>query len=373
MVNFFGPANTLGTGIHCYNLAKAYEDLGNEVCLIPPMGQVRFEDENVRRWLKNREKFDKSNPSLMIFDIHWLAQFCGTPRIGFAVFETDGFTPIQKAAMRSCDSLLVPSEWGKSVLRDNGLEASVVPEGFSPTEFTLDLLPRGPEEIFRIVHVGKFEERKGTIQAIRCFFRALEREDAELVMHCENPFLTGSGFEQVTQELRKLGFEPAGFQSGRQPSVFKRMGLRVVLSGHTESIAHLYRSADVGIFPSKGEGWGLPIMECVASGTPVIAGKWTGQSEFLRDDYPENLTIQAPRKEMANDGTWYFGDRGSWNAPRDEELVEIIRWAFENARPLKSSPGWADIVLDIRRDFTWRRAAEKLQQFLGQAVEAKIK
>ena len=53
-----------------------------------------------------------------------------------------------------------------------------------------------------------------------------------------------------------------------------------------ESLAPLYAVADCGIFPSRAEGWGLPIFECLASGVPVIAGSWTGQSEYLKD-YPD--------------------------------------------------------------------------------------
>jgi glycosyltransferase involved in cell wall biosynthesis len=54
-----------------------------------------------------------------------------------------------------------------------------------------------------------------------------------------------------------------------------RLGLngRVEFSGHVEkpALAALYRGARALVFPSKYEGFGLPVLEAMASGTPVVA------------------------------------------------------------------------------------------------------
>lgn len=41
----------------------------------------------------------------------------------------------------------------------------------------------------------------------------------------------------------------------------------------------LYRDAAVLVFPSRGEGWGIPILEALAAGTPVIASDVTAIQE----------------------------------------------------------------------------------------------
>jgi glycosyltransferase involved in cell wall biosynthesis len=45
----------------------------------------------------------------------------------------------------------------------------------------------------------------------------------------------------------------------------------------------LYRIADAFVFPSVKEGWGLVVLEAIASGLPVITSNQTPLTEFLSD------------------------------------------------------------------------------------------
>jgi glycosyltransferase involved in cell wall biosynthesis len=47
-------------------------------------------------------------------------------------------------------------------------------------------------------------------------------------------------------------------------------------------MAEIYSGADVLLSPSMGEGFGVPIVEAQACGTPVITGDWTAMSEITR-------------------------------------------------------------------------------------------
>lgn len=356
MLNIFAPINHLGVGVHAYNLAKAYTDLGNDVCLIPPFGNIGFHDSYVDRWTANRDKFYANDPSLMIFDIQFLTQFSGTPRIGFAVFETDGFTDVQLAALKSCDFLLTPSKWGQGILMDYGIDSFVVNEGIDLGAFHVNL--SADNGTFKFVHVGKFEKRKGTLQILRCFFEAMEREDAELILHCQNPFMQDGGRGGILKFLDSVGFQTA------TADIYRKGGLSVRLTSHRDDIAEIYNQADCGIFPSKGEGWGLPIQECIASGVPTIVGCWSGQSEYLGSNYPFQLAFERSEMVNANDGIWFQGDRGNWHVVPDLDLINKIRWAFENARTFRKSVKWADTVKAVR-EFTWERAARQLEAFIS--------
>jgi glycosyltransferase involved in cell wall biosynthesis len=67
-------------------------------------------------------------------------------------------------------------------------------------------------------------------------------------------------------------------------------GKVIVLSGLSDDdLAHLYQHAQMTVFPSLYEGWGLPISESLAYGTPCIA---SGTSSMREID--PNLVIHIP-------------------------------------------------------------------------------
>ena len=45
----------------------------------------------------------------------------------------------------------------------------------------------------------------------------------------------------------------------------------------------LYRSADVFVLPTRGEGYGRPFAEAMAVGVPAIGTRWSGQVDFMDD------------------------------------------------------------------------------------------
>ena len=202
MINIFGPINNLGTGVHCFNMCKALDRLGYKVCLIPPYGRVSKTDALVSKWLNNQIKFDKHEPSLMIFDMGSMAQFVGKPRIGFAVFETSRIDGIRLRLLSSCDIVVAPSRWAQDILKTHGIEAFIINEGYDETFY--DICLPSTSRWFQFLHIGKFEERKGTKQVLKCFSKLSNDTPVRLLMHIDNPFLQDVG--ELFHFLRSLGF-----------------------------------------------------------------------------------------------------------------------------------------------------------------------
>jgi glycosyltransferase involved in cell wall biosynthesis len=50
-----------------------------------------------------------------------------------------------------------------------------------------------------------------------------------------------------------------------------------------ETLASIMRSANVLLLASRGEGFGIPVIEAQACGTPVIVTDWTAQPELVKD------------------------------------------------------------------------------------------
>jgi glycosyltransferase involved in cell wall biosynthesis len=95
-------------------------------------------------------------------------------------------------------------------------------------------------------------------------------------------------------------------------------------------LASLYRGADCLVHPSLYEGFGLPLLEGMACGTPVVAGACTSMPEVL-------------------------GDAGALVDPRDAGALERV------LVDLLSSPGKREQFsargVNRARHFTWKHSA----------------
>jgi hypothetical protein len=99
------------------------------------------------------------------------------------------------------------------------------------------------------------------------------------------------------------------------------------LSG--EDLARLYRSADVFVFPSRTDTFGLVMIEAMACGTPVAAYPVTGpidvvgnsEGGVLREDLRDAslLALQLDRRKVAE-----YGARFSWDAATSQ-FVNALR------------------------------------------------
>lgn len=105
------------------------------------------------------------------------------------------------------------------------------------------------------LYTGVFREHKNLVRLVEAFAEiAGKHPDANLVL---------------------AGKEDPGYRDVRDAIV--RLGLsgRVRLPGFVDNddIAPLYRGAEAYVFPSLYEGFGLPVLEAMAAGIPVICSK----------------------------------------------------------------------------------------------------
>ena len=128
--------------------------------------------------------------------------------------------------------------------------------------------------------VGALQPRKNVPLAIEAYARLIGRgTDCELVIAGGDK---GGRIEVLDAVLRS------------------RLTGRVHLVGHVEDAAMpaLYSGARALVFPSLYEGFGLPALEAMASGTPVIASNTTGLAEAVGE---AGITIDPRSPEALAD------------------------------------------------------------------------
>lgn len=104
----------------------------------------------------------------------------------------------------------------------------------------------------------------------------------------------GWGYEAVQRRMRELGLEP-------------HVEFKGVVS--TEELIRIYSAADVLLFPSFHEGFGLPILEAMACGCPVITSNCSampevaGDAAVLVDPYDPGSIARAIHHVITDDST----------------------------------------------------------------------
>lgn len=146
----------------------------------------------------------------------------------------------------------------------------------TPLGVPAHLKPLGPEarEAFRranqltrptLLYVGTLEPRKNIPNLLRAFDIVAANTDAELVLGGAEGWLT----EELHQTLATMKARD-----------------RVRLTGFIPEadLASWLSAADVFVFPSRYEGFGLPPLEAMACGTPVVSSTSSSLPEVLGDD-----------------------------------------------------------------------------------------
>lgn len=228
-----------------------------------------------------------------------------------------------RRSVRRADAILTVSEFTRGeVIRHygiprsrvhafaNGLDPSFVDAGeHEPTARANDARPYA-------LFVGTLHPRKDPLTAIEAI--ALVEPPLDLVMVGPDK---GSG-DEIGRAVSRLELEG-----------------RVTLRGHVEQpeLIQLYRSAACLVFPSLYEGFGLPVVEAMASGVPVVAASTTSIPEVAGD--AAILVPAGAPSEMAGGIERALADRARLVA-LGVERAKAFSWR-ETAR------GIADVYRDV--------------------------
>jgi glycosyltransferase-like protein len=205
---------------------------------------------------------------------------------GFArtVHHVDTFadarlSALQLRAIKAADRLFVVGRaWRDWLARQHGRNAHYVGNGvdtrrYSPTPDSSDITLRArlslPTGSSMILAVGGVEERKNTIRLLQAFCRLYaEHTSCRLVIAGGASLLDHNAYQaRFSEALEESGLpEGAVIWTGPLPQ---------------ELMPALYRAARTLVFPSTKEGFGLVVLEAMASGVPVVTSKIAPFTEYL--------------------------------------------------------------------------------------------
>lgn len=351
-LNLLGPVNFLSYGIVTKNILKNLELLKCNVALFPigPVYLEQHEQELVQKAIDRCPMLDYKAPSLRIYHEHDLSIHAGQgKKIGFPIFEMDQFTnELHLNHLSNQDRLFVTSQWGKSVLEGSNVRVpiSVIPLGVDRTIFNDALTARVPTHKSTIFfHCGKIEIRKGHSFLAECFSKAFEKtDDVELWISWNNHFMKP---EEIGEWITFYKNTKLGDKIKFLPWVQSQAEMAQIMS-----------KTDVGVWPSLAEGWGMPCLEYMSLGKPVIATNYSAPTEYLTKE--NAFLIDIDEKEKAFDGKWFLG-YGQW-AKYDKKQKDQLVYYMRELHKKKQEGGSLqnDIGIETATKFTWLETAKKI-------------
>ncbi|MBI1911568.1 MAG: glycosyltransferase family 4 protein [Deltaproteobacteria bacterium] len=217
--------------------------------------------------------FSKGRKVITVFDLHSLKQYFRSP---ISISAKLHFLAAITCTIKRADRILAISESTKrSILDVTGVDASrviVTPLGYDSRLF----YKRGPEEIEKVRKKYGIKKkylintssllwyRKNLPRVVRAFAGFKGRSEMNFIITGRR----GEDYEKIIRTIDELGLKD-----------------NVILLGYVpvEDLPVLISGAQALVFPSLHEGFGLPIVEAMACGCPVITSDSSSMPEVAGD------------------------------------------------------------------------------------------
>jgi glycosyltransferase involved in cell wall biosynthesis len=284
--------------------------------------------------------------------------------IQWIVFESTRIAEHIMKVLIPADQVWVPSEWGRKVLIDNGLDADkifVVPEGVEANRYhTHGRQLWAPGRPLRFLSVGKYEQRKSFDELLDAWATTYATmPNVELVIKTHHFSDHDAKYQQLQDKLAQLNL----------PNV-------TVIWGELskDDMVELYRNCDVFVFPTKGEGWGLPIIEATACGLPIVTTFYSGHTEFLNHIEDSVVKINYALADIADPEFQACypdsnNDWGQWAIPDTQGIVWGLQTALGNRKQLAENA--QKNSQKIRDLFGWTASVDRALAVMGLLTDFK--
>lgn len=199
-------------------------------------------------------------------------------------FEDPQLAAWQRRGYLDASTVLCVSRLWQRTLKLHGVRAALVNNGVDTVRFAPSPISAIDDDALRrrlllgdgpvFLAVGGVEPRKNTVAILQAFLRVRRvMPDAQLVIAGGASLLDhGSYARDFFAQVDEAGLTSTGGP------------LTILGRVDDDDMPALYRLADALVFPSLREGFGLAVLEAMASGTPAVVSRIAPFTEYLQGD-----------------------------------------------------------------------------------------
>ncbi len=249
----------------------------------------------------------------------------------FTMYESTGLPEGWASNIHNyCERLIVPSQFCATWFANHEVKVPIhiVPGGIDPEE--MSLIKDIPDRPYTFMCLGDRGNRKGHDTVFRAFYDEFgDSDDVRLIVKTRK--------EEAGMDI---------FNIVREHETDPRITL---WKEDVPRQRDVFQVADCFVFPSRGEGYGLPPREAAACGLPVIATRFSGLDDQL-DKWALPVSYKLRKSSLG----------GLWAEPSIEDVRKHMRWCYENK--FEAQGFGVSASMWLRKNATWAMAAEKLTE-----------
>lgn len=377
-----GPVtDATGYGTASRGYALALDALGVDVKIeayswnFPFKEKYSLEKERLRQLIMKR--YDEAKKKILIYHTPpGNAQFSHDNtvferRILNTVWETPTLPKNWSPIINKFDAVCVPCAQNIEAMKTSGVKIPIflAPHGIDTNKYkpdNLKLQVKGMDGRFIFVSVFDFQHRKNPETLLEAYWKEFTSSDRVMLV------IKTYGISRAMIMEKIQGYkERLGFKNGTAPIT--------VLTGILDDIQFrgLYTAGNAFVLPTRGEGVGIPFMEALSSGIPVIATGWGGQMDFLNESnsFLVDYKLSHPGISMNGDNvisTIYrnlYEEEGQIWAEADlNDLRKKMRAAYANPDlcAQKGQQGRLDML-----QLSWNKVALALKHAIERTINGK--